>query len=77
MAKYQLDERGKMECPKTGKAVNPYKHCQAIKCDHYGFWHNEQCFVCRYTKERELRLRGADKCSATFRGVEAARTIRG
>ncbi len=58
MARYQLDERGRIECPKTGKAVNPYKHCQKIKCDHYGFWHNEHCFVCRYTKERELRVQG-------------------
>lgn len=66
MARYQLDERGLIECPKTGKSVNPYKDCQSrghgtvhgTVCDHYGFWHNEHCFVCRYTKERELRLQG-------------------
>ena len=62
MARYQLDERGRIECPKTGKAVNPNKHCQSRRhgtvCEHYGFWHNDHCFVCRYTKEREMRLQG-------------------
>lgn len=62
MAKYQLDERGRIECPKTGKAVNPYNHCQSRKhgtvCEHYGFFYGERCFVCRYTRERELRVHG-------------------
>lgn len=61
-------EKGKVFCPKTGKEIFSGRHCERARrptwgdssrcCDHFGYWENERVWVCRYSKERELRLNG-------------------